>query len=261
MDFHSQTNVKTCLDIRANPDPTIQSQYSASQTIIALVESSRVNILPDADIELFYKNIVDIETAQGVGLDIWGRILGIGRNLDIEETDGWFGFAEADYEPFGYGPFWDGAIITQQTPLADDAYRVLLMWKALANIATADAASLNALLQGLFAGQEIVVRERDVMEIELYIYFQLEPYQKAILDSFGLMGRGAGVGMTWTEIPLPVFGFAEADYEPFNQAPFWNGGQTPRRDNSLPFFGFAEADCQPFGQYPFWDGSASSLNI
>ena len=30
-----------------------------------------------------------------------------------------------------------------------------------------------------------------------------------------------GVGLDWVEIPSPVFGFAEADYEPFDVAPFW----------------------------------------
>ena len=205
------------------PGETIQSQYSASPVIRALVDSARLRIAPDADIELFYRNIFDISTAQGVGLDVWGRILGIDRFLDVPATDDWFGFQEAGYETFGDAPFWDGENATQRHALSDDAFRGLLLWKAMANIATADAASLNHLLSALFPGQDIVVHEAGVMELELYIFFPLEPYQRSILNNYGLIAKGAGVGLKWIEIPYPVFGFAEAGYEPFDDSPFWNG--------------------------------------
>lgn len=206
------------------PGETVQSQYSASATILALVESARVRIAPDADIRLFYDSIFNIETAQGIGLDIWGRILGIPRLLDVEDTGDWLGFEESDYDPFDTSPMWDGNDRTQGVTLADDAYRQLLMWKALANISTADAASLNTLLTALFEGQDICVHEIGTMAIELYIFFPLEPFQRAILKQYGLFAKGAGVGFNWTEIPLPVFGFAETEYyEPFDVAPFWAG--------------------------------------
>lgn len=203
------------------PDPTIQSQYSASATIKALAEGFRKHIRPDADIELFYRTIFDIETAEGIGLDIWGRILGIGREINVDAQLDYFGFEEADYDPFDNTPFYNGEGVTNFYSLDDEAYRALLMWKAAANIATSDAASLNFLLSQLFPGKEIVVHEAGIMAIDLFIYFPLEPWQRAILKSYGLMGRGAGVLLNWVEIPLPVFGFNEADYEPFDSAPFW----------------------------------------
>lgn len=203
------------------PGETIQSQYSDSPIIRAIAESARLRLAPDADIELFYKMIFDIETAQGKGLDIWGRILGIGRQMEIETSPNSFGFEESGYEPFDTAPFYAGEATTALYSLADEPYRTLLLWKALANIATADAATLNHLLSRLFPGKEIVVREAGIMAIELYIYFPLEPWQRAILKGYGLMGKGAGVELKWTEIPYPVFGFNEAGYEPFNTAPFW----------------------------------------
>ena len=253
MDFRNDRNIRYTLDIRAESDPTIQSQYSTSERIVALVNSHRLSVLPDADIDLFFKNIFDIETAQGVGLDIWGRILGIERIMPTAETEHWFGFAEADFEPFGQDPFWDGDLNIWNATLEDDQYRQLLMWKAAANISTADAASLNFLLQEIFRGKEIVVREKAPMAIALYVYFDLQNYERAILENYGLMAKGAGVGFSWVEIPLPVFGFAEADYDPFNQAPFWNGGYVSWKENSYNYFGFLESNCQPFNQAPFWD--------
>lgn len=203
---------------------TIQSQYSASRTIRALADSARVRIAPDADIALFYANIFNIATARGAGLDVWGRILGIGRKVDITELSDFFGFYGSDNEPFDQAPFWDGsARPTGVYELADDAYRQLLLWKAMANIAAADAASLNNLLQGLFPGRNIVVYETGIMELTLFLYFPLEPWERTILKNYGLIAKGAGVELKWVEIPYPVFGFNEAGYDPFDSEPFWDG--------------------------------------
>lgn len=203
---------------------TIQSQYSASRTIRALADSARVRIAPDADIALFYANIFNIATARGAGLDVWGRILGIGRKVDITELSDFFGFYGSDNEPFDQAPFWDGsARPTGVYELADDAYRQLLLWKAMANIAAADAASLNNLLQRLFPGRNIVVYETGIMELTLFLYFPLEPWERTILKNYGLIAKGAGVELKWVEIPYPVFGFNEAGYDPFDSEPFWDG--------------------------------------
>lgn len=203
---------------------TIQSQYSASRTIRALADSARVRIAPDADIALFYANIFNIATARGAGLDVWGRILGIGRKVDITELSDFFGFYGSDNEPFDQAPFWDGsARPTGVYELADDAYRQLLLWKAMANIAAADAASLNNLLQGLFPGRNIVVYETGIMELTLFLYFPLEPWERTILKNYGPIAKGAGVELKWVEIPYPVFGFNEAGYDPFDSEPFWDG--------------------------------------
>lgn len=204
------------------PGETVQSQYAASPIILALVESLRATIAPDADIALFYDMVFNVATAQGVGLDIWGRIVGIGRVLAIEEVEEFFGFEEADFEPFDQAPFYTGVADTRNVALSDDAYRALILWKAAANIGRADAASLNALLQALFPGREIFVLESGVMAIRLFIWTLLEPYQRSILRNYGLIAKGAGVKLEWIEIPLPVFGFNEAGYEPFDQGQFYD---------------------------------------
>lgn len=203
---------------------TVQSQYSASPIMKALVESMRVRIIPYADIDLFYRQIFDIETAQGIGLDIWGRILGIGRRLTIPDTLDYLGFDEAgadSWSPFDVDIFLDGDILTTDYDMNDNAYRQALMWKALANITTADAKSFNELMQGIFTGQDIVVHEHEPMEIELYIFFQLEDWQRAFLNDYGFMAKGAGVHMKIFEVPFPCFGFAEAGYYPFDDYPMF----------------------------------------
>lgn len=238
MNFRAIRNIRNEQNIREEQDPTIQSQYSASQRIISLVESSRIRILPDTDILLFYEKIFNIETAEGVGLDIWGRILGMSRYLTENEQDDWFGFNEADFEPFNQSPFWNGQRNEKTYLLNDAEYRSLLMWKALANISIASASSLNILLREMFENKDIFIQEEYApsvsgnglvricapMEIRLYIFFELNTFQRAVLEQYGLFAKGAGVGFKYIEIQEPCFGFSEAGYEPFGQGVFWNGG-------------------------------------
>ena len=111
MDFYSEDNVRADDNIRAELQPYIQSQYAASPTILKLLWDFRENISPEADIKTFYKNIVNIETATGKGLDVWGKIINLERSVMLD----------------------DG----QRVTLGDDDYRRLLIYKALANITDA----------------------------------------------------------------------------------------------------------------------------
>lgn len=208
--------------LRDGKDPTIQSQYSASPAIRALVLGFDYNIDPFEDIALFYRMIFDVETAEGVGLDIWGRIVGIGRDIQVEEQD-YFGYYGSLLDPFDVSPFYDGEKASNVYSLTDPAYRRLIMWKALANISTADAASLNNLTSILFEGQKVYVLETGIMKIRLVIEDELEPYQRAIFRTYGLFAKGAAVEFEWLEVPTPCFGFEGSDLEPFDQAQFFVG--------------------------------------
>ena len=58
---------------------TIQSQYGASPHIIGIVEAAAKQLDPTGDIKTFYDKVFNPLTAEGVGLDIWGRIVGASR--------------------------------------------------------------------------------------------------------------------------------------------------------------------------------------
>ena len=131
MDFRSDEDVRECDDIREELQPYVLSQYSASPTITQLLKDFRDNIDPQTDINLFMGKMMDIETAEGTGLDVWGNILNIGRTISF-----------------------NGSAIT----LTDTAYRKLLMYKALANITDSSLASLNKMLPLLFDDASFTVR-------------------------------------------------------------------------------------------------------
>ena len=89
------------------PDETIQSQYAASPTITALVTAFNTRIDPSADIQLFFDCIFNVATAQGIGLDWWGRIVGVERNIRVSVGE-WLGFYGSGLLPFDQGVFYNG---------------------------------------------------------------------------------------------------------------------------------------------------------
>ncbi len=110
-------------------------------------------ISPDANLENFYNYVFNVETAIGAGLDVWGRIVNIGRIVDIPAGP-YFGFGEAgDRVGFGQGPFYDGEPTTSSYSLTDAVYRQLIFAKAAYNITDGSIPAINAILMNLFPGR------------------------------------------------------------------------------------------------------------
>ena len=109
-------------------DRTIISQYANSPTIVRLVHNIDEYIDPRVNIDDFYNFVWNVDTAQGFGLDIWGRIVNIGRDLRLPDVE-WFGFDEASpgSYPFDEQPFFNGGGTTNVFTLSDDAYRTLIL--------------------------------------------------------------------------------------------------------------------------------------
>ena len=72
---------------------TVQSQYATSKRMRAVIDAFWQAINPKADIDLLYKKLVNPRTAEGYGLDVWGRIVAIGRSyLAVDDDTPYFGF-------------------------------------------------------------------------------------------------------------------------------------------------------------------------
>lgn len=201
---------------------SIQSQYAASPHMLALLISKAALADPGKDLMLWYMNIFNPKTAQGVGLDIWGRIVGVPRTIDLQDKR-WLGFQQALLFPFNQAPIWRGRDAYNTSDLDDEGFRELIFWKAAANIASAEAPALNELLQRLFPGQTACVIEVGVMHIRVVSRFSMTDAQEAIFRKYGLLAKGAGVGVSWLSVPGDVLGFSGSGLAPFNQAPFWAG--------------------------------------
>jgi hypothetical protein len=210
---------------------TIISQYGNSPTLLALIHGMNAHLDPRADFDAFFDFVWNVDTAQGFGLDIWGRIVNIGRELQLSGSPLYFGFSEAlpGSFPFNEQPFYDGsAPATQTYLLADDAYRTLILVKALANISSTNAPSLNRVLQNLFINRgRCYANDLGGMQMRYTFEFLLTEFEFAILTQSGALPRPAGVGLSLLSTETPVFGFSEAGLgssSPFGEAPFISEG-------------------------------------
>jgi hypothetical protein len=179
-------------------EQTIASQYANSPTILALINNFNTYIDPRADLDNFYNIVWNVDTAEGFGLDIWGRIVGLptGRYIYTEPV----------------------------TILNDTQFRALILAKALSNISITSAPMFNQLLNNYFAGRgRVYTNDQGNMAMRYTFEFEPLPFELQILAQPGIFLRPAGVGVSIMVFTFPCFGFSEAhspDYTGFNQAPF-----------------------------------------
>jgi len=73
---------------------TIISQYANSPILTQLIANIDSYLDQTQNLDSFYDLIWNVDTAQGYGLDVWGRIVGVNRTLEVP-VGNWWGFAEA----------------------------------------------------------------------------------------------------------------------------------------------------------------------
>lgn len=193
-------------------EQTIISQYANSPTLVRLVDNMNEYIDPRANFAAFYNFVWNVNTAVGFGLDIWGKIVGVSRLLQIPGNDPIVGFDNTDlpkdWTPMSQGRFAVEGEVTTAYTLPDDAYRVLVLTKALANIITTTAPALNQLLRNLFPGRgRAFVRDLGNMSMAFVFNFRLTAVEYAILTQSGVMPHPAGVFYSVIVIPGGLFGF------------------------------------------------------
>ncbi len=194
---------------------TLISQYSASPTLRALVVNVDEYLDPRADLDTFYDFVWNVDTAEGFGLDTWGKIVNVGRLLNVPcETP----------NP-GMFPFTGGTYA-----LTDEQYRVVIFTKALTNITNGSAASINQVLQNLFAGRgRTYVLDLGNMAMQYTFEFYLEPFEYVMLSNGGVAPRPAGVLVSINQGDVDdTFGFDEAEqFQPFDEGVFYNSDPFP----------------------------------
>lgn len=179
-------------------EQTVISQYANTPVILAMLGNWLSCIDPSADLNRFVANIWDISTAFGYGLDVWGRIVGVNRVLQIPTDQLYFGFEQDDQsEGFNVEPFYSGAILTQNYALSDDAYRTLIYAKALANITDGSVAGANAILMLLFRNHgNCYMRDNLDMTITWVFGAPLSPVENSIVRQSGVLPKPLGVSAT-----------------------------------------------------------------
>ena len=208
-----------------NWQDTLLSQYANSPILLQLIESLNDAIDPSKNIDAFYNQLWNIDTAQGYGLDVWGRIVGVSRNFDVPYAGKTFGFdvpgdSPQPYLPFNFGIFYTRSNAGSVYALGDDAYRQLILFKAFANIIDCSIPSLNALARTLFgynakyvvdgyvvdnyyandSSSRAYVVDNGGMSMTYVFDFHLNPVQAAIANAPGLLPAPTGVSVSVTNL-------------------------------------------------------------
>lgn len=182
---------------------TVISQYANSPVLLKLIANMAEYIDPTALFDDFYKRIFDVDTAEGYGLDVWGRIVGVTRVLQLPLNDQYLGFEEAapSSYPFGSGVFFNNSALTSNFALSDNAYRRLIFAKALANISDGSIPAINQILINLF-GQygNCYVTDGGDMTMTYTFGSQLSGVDFAIVSQSGVLPRPAGVRVTIVQL-------------------------------------------------------------
>lgn len=189
---------------------TVISQYANSPTLLALLESIDEWINPDTNFDNFYNLILNIDTAVGYGLDVWGRIVGVSRILKIAAAT-FFGFTGppgVSGVPWNQGIFYSGyAPLTQNYTLLDEPYRTLILAKALFNICDATIPAINQILINLFGANgplpvpgNCYVTDGEDMTMTYTFGAALDPVQAAIVFNSGVLPKPAGVSATVVQL-------------------------------------------------------------
>lgn len=208
---------------------TLLSQYANSPVILSIINNMNEAIDPSVDIDSFYNLVWNVDTAQGYGLDVWGRIVDVSRILQLA-SGRYLGFEEGgtiDYDPFNQSPFYFGGTATSNYYLSDNAFRVLILVKALSNISICSIQNYNRMLMQLFPNRgNAYVTDVGNMICNIYFNFDLKPFEVAIIKQSGAFSNPTGVGFNLIIDNIShYFGFAESGSQAngFNQGIFFRG--------------------------------------
>lgn len=178
---------------------TVISQYANSPILTTLIGNFQQYIDQTQNMANLYDDIWNVATAQGYGLDVWGRIVGVQRVVTIQ-TSKFFGYheqTEATIEPFGpggVGAFYKGQPSTGNFSLSDQSFRQLIYAKALANISNGSIPSINSILRTLFPGRgNCFVTDGLDMTMTYTFQFTLTTVEYAIITTSGVLPKPVGV--------------------------------------------------------------------
>ncbi len=211
-----------------NIKDTIMSQYAHSPAILGIIGAVNDAVDPSKSIDGFYKMIFDLSTANGYGLDNWGRIVGVERNVQLDSSEsptmGFYTNPSSEFfTPFDSEPFNGSGSGLESYRLTDEFYRRLIITKAASNIIYATAPNINRFLNAVFRGKRVYYLLTGHMQATYYFEFFLDDFERLIAYTLKLLPAPSGVLLSYEEIdPNEYFGFFESDFQPFNVGILYN---------------------------------------
>lgn len=184
---------------------TIISQYANSPILTDMILAFNAALDQTENFDNLFDLMWNVDTAEGYGLDVWGRIVGVSRALQFEGSISYLGMEEAGmgaWTGFGQGILFSGGGTTNNFLLQDSDYRRLILAKAAGNVSDGSILSLNSILLYLFPqrGNAFVVNNLN-LSISLKFEFVLNPIEIAIIQQSGVLPYPVGVGINIIQLP------------------------------------------------------------
>ncbi|MBO7696951.1 MAG: DUF2612 domain-containing protein [Methanobrevibacter sp.] len=200
------------IEIMKQTDAMLISQY-ANSPVLKNLASGLNTLFDDSEfVKNWYETVFNLETATGYGLDVWGKILNVGRTFVYNGISYYLGGAQ----------IIDGVSFTAEQ--MDNLYRQVLQLTAMRYIGNASIASINNMLQFIYGGKCYCL-EYDVMEIRYVFRFYMNKIQKAIIETLNPHPTGVLTSFEYLE-PGKYFGFdvqidGDEPWTPFDNGPFY----------------------------------------
>lgn len=178
---------------------TVISQYANSPILTSMITSFNAAMDLTQFFDSFYDMIWNILTAQGYGLDVWGRIVGVQRTVSIPGSVQYLGFEEAgtSWTGFNQGILFSGGLLTSNFVLQDPDFKRLILAKAASNISDGSIKSVNSILLALFPGRgNPHVIDNQNMSLIYAFDFIISPVEIAIVSQLNVLPTAAGVAIT-----------------------------------------------------------------
>jgi hypothetical protein len=173
---------------------TIISQYANSTILTTLIDNFSQYVDQTKNMDSFFDLMWNVDTAQGYGLDVWGRIVGVQRAVQLSDDQTYFGWEGAVETVFNQEPFFSGQTLTTNFLLLDTPFRLLIFAKALSNISDGSIASINLLLKNLFPGRGNAFATDGLNMTMTYTFnFGLTLVEHAVMQQSGVLPKPVGV--------------------------------------------------------------------
>lgn len=168
----------------------IQNQYQGTNIETLLNGLADLyNKLITQPVQEFYNNIYNLETAAGIGLDIWGEKLNFPRTIKFIDTD--------------------TSVETSKT-LDDNEYRLILKVLSLKFYTKMTVPRINKILKELFSFYDVqayTVDNQDMTYVNYVFLWEMPEYLKQAFNNYDLLPHPLAVGTRYREAFYQIFGF------------------------------------------------------
>ena len=191
-DIYTQDDFYSIADVLTYVSIALQTQYNTSVRLMGLGEIFQDEIDASPELKELLDDVFNLDNAEGVFLDWWGKRIGVERTIEINNST---------------------------VTLDDITYRTILKWRAATNVSRSDVKTLNDLFTRLL-GLSTSITDKGTMAIQLNISDAIDSSSLVVLRYFSNILKPAGVGINLTIDYSSMFGFNGQQLSLFNYGIF-----------------------------------------